>query len=92
MYRPCCGTFGLSTILAILDLMSSSAGNEKATTAHAHNDTLKCDTCDRFRASNKIGHVAHIWSIYGVQVKCQGGECHRIFAFQEAMCHTSQVE
>ena len=47
-------TQNCSTILAILDLMSSSAGKEKATTAHAHNNTLKSNTCDRFRASNKI--------------------------------------
>ena len=31
----------MSTILAILDLMSSSTGKEKATMAHAHNNTLK---------------------------------------------------
>ena len=42
-----------------------------------------------------VAPMIYVWdhpSQYGVQVKCQGVECHRIFAFQEAMCHTPQVE
>ena len=58
-----------STILAILDLMSSSAGNEKATTAHAHNNTLRCDTCDRFRASNKIESKCNTSRFHNAQSK-----------------------
>ena len=53
VYAKSVASFQKATILAVLGLMSSSAGNEKATTAHTHNNTLKCDTCDRFRASNK---------------------------------------